>query len=56
MYARVVRWEGLDSEAIRQFADMINSTDPQSGALAVHWSLATSLPDAPSARFGCCCG
>ena len=27
MYARVARWEGLDSEAIRRFADMINSTE-----------------------------
>jgi len=27
MYARVSRWEGLDQEAIRRFADMINSSE-----------------------------
>ena len=41
MYARVARWEGLDSEAIRRFADMINSTEgppegvPSSGILVL---------------------
>lgn len=27
MYARVTRWEGMDEEAIRQFTQMINSSD-----------------------------
>jgi len=27
MYARVARWEGLDAEAIRRFAEMINSAE-----------------------------
>jgi hypothetical protein len=27
MYARVTRWEGLDSEAARRFSQMINSSD-----------------------------
>lgn len=41
MYARVARWEGLDEEAIRQFAQMINSADgppegvPSSGILVL---------------------
>jgi hypothetical protein len=41
MYARVARWEGLDQESIRQFADMINSADgppegvPSSGILVL---------------------
>jgi hypothetical protein len=41
MYARVARWEGLDQEAIRQFAQMINSSDgppegvPSSGILVL---------------------
>jgi len=41
MYARVARWEGLDQEAIRQFAQMINSSEgppegvPSSGILVL---------------------
>jgi hypothetical protein len=41
MYARVARWEGLDEDAIRQFAGMINSSDgppegvPSSGILVL---------------------
>ena len=41
MYARVSRWEGMDSEAIKRFADMINSSDgppegvPSSGILVL---------------------
>lgn len=41
MYARVARWEGLDREAIRRFAQMINSADgppegvPSSGILVL---------------------
>jgi hypothetical protein len=41
MYARVARWEGLDQESIRQFADMINSSEgppegvPSSGILVL---------------------
>jgi len=41
MHARVARWEGLDHEAIRQFAEMINSADgpppgvPSSGILVL---------------------
>jgi hypothetical protein len=41
MYARVARWEGLDQDAIRQFAEMINSADgppegvPSSGILVL---------------------
>ena len=49
MYARVARWEGLDQEAIRQFAQMINSSEgppegvPSSGILV--------LSDADNGRF-----
>ncbi len=41
MYARVAHWEGLDEETIRQFAEMINSSDgppegvPSSGILVL---------------------
>jgi hypothetical protein len=41
MYARVARWEGHDREAIRQFAQLINSSDgppegvPSSGILVL---------------------
>lgn len=48
MFARVSRWEGLDQQAIRQFAEMIESTDgppegvPASGILV--------LSDAESGR------
>jgi hypothetical protein len=41
MYARVARWEGMDQESIRQFADMINSSEgppegvPSSGILVL---------------------
>jgi hypothetical protein len=41
MYARVSRWEGLDQEAIRRFAEMINSAEgppegvPSSGILVL---------------------
>jgi hypothetical protein len=41
MHARVARWEGLDQEAIRKFAEMINSSDgppegvPSSGILVL---------------------
>ena len=41
MYARVARWEGLDQEAIRQFAQMIKSSEgppegvPSSGILVL---------------------
>src|SRR5436309_1561001 len=41
MYARVVRWEGLDEETIRRFAQMINSADgppegvPSSGIMVL---------------------
>ena len=41
MYARVARWEGLDQDGIRQFAEMINSSDgppegvPSSGILVL---------------------
>lgn len=27
MYARVARWEGMDEEAVRQFTQMIDSSD-----------------------------
>lgn len=27
MYARVTRWDGMDEEAVRQFTQMINSSD-----------------------------
>ncbi len=27
MYARVTRWEGMDDEAVRQFTQMIESSD-----------------------------
>jgi hypothetical protein len=41
MYARVARWEGLDQEAIRRFAEMINTSDgppddvPSSGIMVL---------------------
>ena len=41
MYARVVRWEGMDQEAIRRFTEMINSADgppegvPSSGIMVL---------------------
>jgi hypothetical protein len=41
MYARVSRWEGLDNDAINDFAAMVNSTDgppegvPSSGILVL---------------------
>src|SRR5436305_2871587 len=41
MYARASRWEGLDQEAIRRFAEMINSAEgppegvPSSGILVL---------------------
>jgi hypothetical protein len=41
MHARVARWEGLDQEAINQFAEMINSAEgppegvPSSGILVL---------------------
>lgn len=41
MYARVARWEGLDQDGIRRFAEMINSSDgppdgvPSSGILVL---------------------
>ena len=41
MYARVARWEGMDEESIRRFADMINSSEgppegvPSSGILVL---------------------
>jgi hypothetical protein len=41
MYARVARWEGLDQESIRQFAEMINSAEgppegvPSSGIMVL---------------------
>lgn len=41
MHARVSRWEGMDEEAIRKFADMINSADgppegvPSSGIMVL---------------------
>jgi hypothetical protein len=41
MYARVARWEGLDQDGIRQFAEMINSSEappegvPSSGILVL---------------------
>src|SRR5437588_11839558 len=41
MHARVARWEGLDQEAIDQFAEMINSAEgppegvPSSGILVL---------------------
>jgi hypothetical protein len=41
MYARVASWEGLDQEAIRRFAEMINSAEgppegvPSSGIMVL---------------------
>jgi len=41
MYARVVRWEGMDQEAIRQFTELISSADgppegvPSSGIMVL---------------------
>jgi hypothetical protein len=41
MYARVSRWEGLDHEAIRRFAELINSAEgppegvPSSGIMVL---------------------
>jgi hypothetical protein len=41
VYARVSHWEGIDEEAIRQFAELINSSDgppegvPSSGILVL---------------------
>lgn len=41
MHARVARWEGMDQETIRRFADMINSSDgppegvPSSGIMVL---------------------
>src|SRR5436305_14826535 len=41
MYARVTQWDGLDQEALRQFAQMINSADgppegvPSSGIMVL---------------------
>jgi hypothetical protein len=48
MYARVTRWEGLDGDAIRRFADLINQSEgppegvPSSGIMV--------LSDAESGR------
>ena len=41
MYARVVRWEGMDQEAIRQFTELIKSSEgppegvPSSGIMVL---------------------
>lgn len=42
MYARVVRWEGMDEETARQFTEMIESSDgppegvPSSGIMVLN--------------------